>query len=288
MSQSQQSWRWGALRSLLFVPGSRADRFQKALDSGADAVCFDLEDAVPKAQKREARAIIGRLPMQGAAQVGRFLRINGLATADGLRDLLALAEAGHAPDALLVPKAVAPREMDLIGALLDPAPPLIAILETAAGVEAAAAIAAHPQVAALLFGSADYCADTGAAMQWDGLAYARGRIVAAAAAHRVLAIDGVWPDVQDDAGALADTQRIRGLGFRARCAIHPRQVPFIHQGFAPPAEELAKARRIVAAFEAGGGAAILVDGVMIDQPLYESALTTIQQAEPQGAEAHPR
>ena len=280
MNQSKQSWRWGALRSLLFVPGSRADRFRKALDSGADAVCFDLEDAVPKAQKQEARAIIGRLPMQGAAKVGRFLRINGLATADGLRDLLALAQANHAPDALLVPKVAAPREMDLIGNLLDPGPPLIAILETAAGIEAAAAVAAHPQVAALLFGSADYCADTGAAMQWDGLAYARGRIIAAAVAHQVLAIDGVWPDVQDGEGALADTQRIRGLGFRARCAIHPRQVPFIHQGFAPPAEELAKARKIVAAFEAGGGAAILVEGMMIDQPLYESALTTIQQAQP--------
>ncbi len=278
MSNSRQNLRLRALRSLLFVPGNRPDRFQKALNSSADAVCFDLEDAVPIAQKSEARTVIGAFPMSGPAKVGRFLRINGLATIDGLRDLLALTEADHAPDALLVPKVAAPREMDLISTLLNGAPPLIAILETAAGVEAASAIAAHPRVAALLFGSADYCADTGAAMQWEGLAYARGRIIAAATAHHVLAIDGVWSDVQDDEGALADTQRIRRLGFRARAAIHPRQVPFIHQGLAPPTAELAKAHKVVAAFEAGGGAAILVDGVMIDQPLYESALTVIQQA----------
>ena len=278
MSVLEKSLQLKALRSLLFVPGNRPERFNKALESGADAVCFDLEDAVPMAEKKEARTTISDLLMNGSAKVPRFLRINGLATVDGLRDLLMLTETDGAPDALLVPKVAAPREMDLVSALLGNGTPLIPSLETASGIEAAIAVSAHPRVVALLFGSADYCADTGAAMQWDGLAYARGRIIAAAAAHQKLAIDGVWLDVQDDEGALADTQRIKRLGFRARAAIHPRQIPFIHQGFALSITELARARKIVAAFEAAGGAAILVDSAMIDQPLYESALIVVQQA----------
>lgn len=266
------------LRSLLFVPATRPERIEKALRSGADSVCVDLEDAVPPQSKEAARRVLADLPA-GDSEIPLMVRINAPGTIEGLRDLLALSESRSLPDAILVPKVGEPGEVSVVASVLAPNPPLVAILEFAAGVTKADQIARHDRVHALLFGSADYCRDTGASMTWDALLSARSRILEAARAARIQAFDGVWPDVHDDQGILDETRRIRTLGFSARAAIHPRQIAMIHQGFRPPNNEVEHARRVVKAFEDSGGAAVLVDGMMVDAPLYQSALATIRSAQ---------
>lgn len=266
------------LRSLLFVPATRPERIEKALGSGADSVCVDLEDAVPADAKASARRVLADLKAEDS-EVPLMVRMNAPGTIEGVRDLLAFSECRSLPDAILIPKVESPGEVSVVASVLAPSPPLIAILESAAGVICADQIARHEQVRALLFGSADYCRDTGASMTWDALLSARSRMLEAARAARIQAFDGVWPDVHDDSGVLDETIRIRALGFSARAAIHPRQIPMIHQGFRPAKDEVERARRVVKAFEEGGGAAMLVDGMMVDTPLYESALATIRSAE---------
>ena len=115
-------------------------------------------------------------------------------------------------------------------------------------------------------------------MEWDPLLYPRSRIAAACAKHKVVAIDGVWLNISDEDGLVAETHAIKALGFRGKIAIHPKQISGIHAGFAPSENEIAYATKLVAAFEKAGGGAIKLDGKMIDLPLYESAQETLAAA----------
>ena len=275
---STREVQFALLRSMLFVPATRPERIGKALQSGADSVCVDLEDAVPAESKEAARGLLPELRADDPAAPPLMVRINAPGSVEGLRDLLALSECRTLPDAVAIPKVREPGEVSVVASALGQRVPLVAILESAAGVAAAAEIARHPAVHALLFGSADYCGDTGASMTWDALLGPRSRILEAARTGRIQAFDGVWLDVRDDEGVLDETRRIRALGYRGRAAIHPRQIAMIHRGFRAPGDEVERAQRIVKAFAESGGAAVLVDGLMVDAPLYQSALETIQSA----------
>ena len=207
-------------RSLLFVPAVRPDRFPKALATGADAVCIDLEDGVAPAAKGTARAqalalLAGRGP--GSAEVS--LRINDAKTELGRADLAALVASATRPDALMLPKVAGAGEVRAVGAALargGGALPLIVQIETAAGLLAAAEIAqASPDVSAVLFGAIDLSADLGCAVEWEALLYARSRVVLAAGAAGVGTLDS---PVHGRAGA-------RRAGGRDR----PRAAPRLHR-----------------------------------------------------------
>lgn len=269
-------------RSTLFVPGNRPERFEKAATSGADLIAIDLEDAVPPENKDEARKIVIehlRKPYTGAAK--RFIRINSPKTDTGLRDLIALIECPTAPDGILIPMVGTASEVRWVDGLLadHPALELIAVIETTEGLDNAYEIAgASPRLCGVGFGSADFTAETGGTMEWDPLLYPRSRIAAACAKHKVVAIDGVWLNIGDEDGLVAETHAIKALGFRGKIAIHPKQISGIHAGFAPSENEIAYATKLVAAFEKAGGGAIKLDGKMIDLPLYESAQETLAAA----------
>ncbi len=263
----------------MFVPGNKPERFDKAAGSGADLIAVDLEDAVPPENKDAARKTVMDYltqPYSGAAR--RFVRINSPKTAAGLRDLVALVDAPSMPDGILIPMVATAAEVQWVDGLmahhtnLD----LIAVIETTEGLDNAYEIAgASSRLRAVGFGSADFTSETGSTMEWDPLLYPRSRIAAACALHKVIAIDGVWLDINDDDGLVGETRAIRSLGYRGKIAIHPKQIAGIHTGFAPTEQEIEKARNVVAAFEKAGGAAIKVDGLMIDLPLYESAQRTL-------------
>jgi (S)-citramalyl-CoA lyase len=270
-------------RTLLFVPATRPDRFEKAADTGADMVCIDLEDAVAADDKETARAtalayLAGSLP-SGPRWV---LRINSPRTELGLHDLLALLSSDAAPDALFIPKASSGEEMRWIDELLSAADKeidLIPVIESADGLDRVVEIAGSVlRNVAVGFGSADYAAQLGSDMSVAALAYGRGRIAAAAGQAGIPAIDGIWPDFKDDDGLRGDTELIRSMGFDGKIAIHPRQVSVIHEVFAPSEEEVARALRIVAASDEAKGGIATVDGEMIDNPVVVAAQSILAAA----------
>lgn len=264
-------------RSILFVPATRPDRFQKALEAGADAVCIDLEDAVPPDKKQEARNIIASFPIGSRNDVAQCLRINALTTKDGILDLAALAEADARPDFLILPKVTAAIELAIVESVISDDIPVLAVIESTTGLDAVHDIAAHPATRALMFGSADYSAEIGSTMGWDALLYARSKIIAAAAANGKKALDGIWPDIQDNVGLVDDTRRMKAIGFHGRVAIHPKQIRGIHIGFLPTDTELTMARKIVKAFDDAGRNAIQVNGKMVDQPIYDAAISLLKR-----------
>ena len=266
-------------RSYLYVPGNRPERFEKAMNSGADAIIVDLEDAVPFDQKNQARAAVCAFLVEtsesGATAAEIFVRINGLRSRLGFCDLLALT----APDiaaagrlrGLLLPKAGSADELRLVAALLDEArmPTEIgAIIETAAGVEQAAAIAAATsRLTAVMFGGADLAAEFGVDLAWSPLLFARARLVQAAVLQGKAAVEMPWIALDDETGYQDDLRRSFALGFTARAAIHPKQIAAIHAALAPSADTVAWAQRVVAAFEAAGGGACLLDGALVERPI---------------------
>ena len=272
-----------ARRSVLFVPAVRPDRFAKAVATGADAVCLDLEDGVSFAQKDEARdkalALLADPPRVRAEVV---LRINEPASDLGERDLEALLAAGVRPDALMVPKVGGP---DTLRALVRrlapvlPGLPLVVQIETARGLAAVDAVAvAVPDVAVLFFGAVDLSAELGCAIEWDALLCARSRVVAAAALAGVDAMDTPFMDVGAPSRLDEEARAVRRLGFTGKAAIHPTQVAIIQAAFSPAPESVAWARRIVAAYEANAGGVLLVDGKLVERPVIASARRILDAA----------
>ena len=267
-----------AARSVLFVPAHRPDRYANAGASGADRVCIDLEDAVPPAARAAARATLMAWLREQPSAHRYGVRINGLHTADGLRDLLALQEAAARPAFVMLAKAESANDMTLLAEQL-PGLPLVALIESACGLRAAADIAAaHPRVQALMLGGADLAADLGCAFAWEPLLQARSALVVAAAsvtaaatASRGLAVwDVPWLDIADAAGCQAETARAVALGFTAKAVIHPTQVAAVHAGLCPTSQALAQARQVVQAARDNAGA-FMLDGRMVDRPVLLAA-----------------
>ena len=270
------------VRSWLFCPGSRPERFAKATTSGADAVIVDLEDAVPPAEKDGARGhAVAWLTEEHATGVARCLRVNALATAAGLRDVLALVESGAAPDYLVLPKTESADVLALLDTWLSGAcarTRLLPLVETARGLAAADALASHPRVAGLLFGGADLAADLGAEMSWEPLLFARARLVQAAATAEIAVVDVPCLALDDDAALRDETSRARKMGFTGKLAIHPNQVATINDVHAPTDADVERARRVIAAADAAKGGVAVVDGRMVDAPVVRAARRTIALA----------
>lgn len=268
-------------RSMLFVSGEQVDRFAKAMASGADLVCIDLEDAVHPERKAAARVQVlqwlqARGGGAGAARVA--VRINGLRTLDGLRDLLALADAGIALDALVCPKVEASADLQALQAWVPPSvKTFVALLETPLAIERAHDIAqAGGRLGALMLGGVDLSAELGATLEWDAMVGARTRLVNAAKACALQAWDVPWLDVADADGLAHETRRVLTLGFDCKAAIHPRQIETIHAAFAPSAEDLAWARALLQAVPPGqGSGAFLFQGRMVDAPVLRRAQRTV-------------
>ncbi|WP_077001729.1 CoA ester lyase [Variovorax sp. KK3] len=266
-----------AARSFLFVPGNRPERFDKALQSGADAIVVDLEDSVPAAAKAAAReAIAGHWSALTQQHVPLVLRINPADGASGRQDLEWLAGLG-APAAVMVPKAESALSLSQVAARL-PGTALLPLVESAAGYAGVDAIAGAPQVLRLVVGHIDFMADTGIRCT-EGepeLLPLRFAVAIATRLHGLApAVDGVTVAIDDDALLRADTRRALGLGFGAKLCIHPRQVAVVHAALLPTDDEAAWAERVVAADAASGGAAVQLDGRMVDLPVVLQARRTL-------------
>lgn len=256
-----------AASSILFVPGSRPERIAKALASAAGLVCIDLEDAVALPDKDSARdAVLAALPQLDRTRIA--VRVNGTMTRHGVKDLIALAESGHAPALLLVPMVEHESEiMQLVRVLDAPATGLIPLVETVAGLRRAHRIAGQPGVAAMMFGGGDFSAQLGVDLAFDPLLVARGQFIMACAEAGVPAIDVPFVQLDDADGLAEECRKVRALGFAAKAAIHPAQVDAINAAFGADEATLAQAREAIAAYEAAGGMAIRHNGKMLEAPI---------------------
>ncbi len=272
-------------RSLIFTNGMRPEMFAKALKSGADMVCVDLEDAIAPEHKDQAREYT--LPLFDGDDTGdtveRMVRINGLRTAEGLADLLAVLASPTPPPALMLPKIKSPDEIRLLEELLDGRHSAVrfhVIIETNEGLEACHEIArSSPRIASLLFGAFDMAADLRVEPEWDTLLYARSRVVHAAAATGLDLIDAPYLDLENEAGLDAAAAAAAALGMTGKAAIHPKQIPVINQRFTPTAEAIARARRTITAFEASDGGLVVVDGKLIEKPVLRAMYRTLAIAD---------
>ena len=256
-------------RTFLFVPGNRAERFAKAVGSGADAVVFDLEDAVPAGAKAMARtAIEAAWPELHALGVPLVVRINSPEHAEGQADLTWLARL-HGPAGVMVPKVEAAAALAPVRAM-KPAVPILPLIESAAGWAALPEIASGQGISRLVVGHIDFMADAGMQCARDEAELAPLRFAVAmwTRIHRLApAVDGVTTAIHDGELLGEDTRRAVRYGFGAKLCIHPRQVPIVHAVLAPAPDALDWAQRVVAADAAADGAAVQLDGQMVDAPV---------------------
>lgn len=258
-------------RSLLFAPGNRPEVHAKALASGADIVCLDLEDAVPPGAKAEARGIA--VPFLGGGGPERAVRINTLRSAEGLRDMTAILDAAPAAGVVFLPKVMEAGEVRLAHDLIAGTPLALAILiETVQGLENVASIlAASDRIAFALFGAVDLAADLGVPLAHEPLLHARSRTVHAAAMAGVDLLDVPCLAFRDEAAIRAEAEAARRLGFAGKAALHPAGIAAIHAVFAPSADEIARAERIVAAYRASPNGLATVDGRLVEKPVVRAA-----------------
>ena len=271
-------------RSLLFVPGNRPDRFEKAARSGADAVILDLEDSVPAADKAAARHAVAR-EWSGLRRTGvpLVVRVNAPGGATGTEDVEWL-RGLPPPAAVMVPKAETASSLARVHERLG-GTPVLPLVESAAGLGALEAVAAAPGVLRLVVGHIDFMADTGLSCDEEEGELVPLRFAVAMATRRLglaPAIDGVTVQTDDGPRLRADTRRALRFGFGGKLCIHPRQVALVHQALEPDPDELAWARRVVEADAASGGAALRLDGRMVDRPVVLRARRTLARAATHG------
>lgn len=241
----------------LYVPADRPDRVEKAIASAAHAVIVDLEDGVAPAAKAEARANLAGL-LGEPREKPVYVRINAGDAAD-LDAVAGLPLAG-----VVVPKVARPEDVPAGASRFN------CLIESAAGLEAAYAIALHPAVVGISLGEADLRSETGALEA--GLDWARSRIVnAAVAAGLPRPPQSVYPHVRDDEGLAASCRRGRELGHLGRAAIHPGQLAIIERAYLPTAEEAERARETIARLEDALGAATLAGGEFVDAAMLGAA-----------------
>ncbi|HEX7952267.1 MAG TPA: CoA ester lyase [Burkholderiales bacterium] len=272
-------------RSLLFVPALRPDRYAKALDSGADIVCIDMEDAVARSRKDEGRELT--LPLfkdNTHPHVERMVRINGLSTPDGLKDLSALIASQAPPPAIMIPKVKSAEEVQLIEALLSSGPArqirFCVIIETNQGLERAIEIAkSSPRIDSLILGAVDMSADLRCEKSWEPLLYTRSRLVHAAASAGIDLLDVPFLNLDDAEGLRQESIACARLGFTGKASIHPNQLATIHAAFTPDARTIEKARKVCAAFEQDDTGLVVVDGELIELPVVRSMYRVLAIAE---------
>jgi citrate lyase subunit beta/citryl-CoA lyase len=267
------SMRW---RSMLFVPGNRADLAAKATRSAPDVIVLDLEDAVPPAAKAHARATVQEAADDLGTEVPLCVRVNPPTTSWFADDVAALPEGLLA---VVVPKLESTAQLTDVAEALS-GRSIVAGLETVRGVADARDVL-HAPVVACYFGAEDYVADLGG-IRTDGndeVAYPRSYVAMAARMAGIPALDMVTLDFGHDDRFVGESLQARALGYAGKLCIHPAQVKLANQAFRPSAEEIDWASRLLAAFDEAGGMTIAFEGVMVDEVVAARAMAILAAVE---------
>jgi len=282
------------MRSLLFVPANRANMVERAHQTPADVIVLDLEDSVPAAEKEAARSKL-REAIASLKDRGKtvHLRVNSLASGLTREDISAAI--GPGLDGIVLPKVeggrdirqfdILIRELELHNDVKPGSVVLIPHIESARGIlRCQDIVEASTRIAGLALGAYDYALDLGVTRTQEGreLEYARGVIVTYCAAYGLQALDAPYGDFQDEGGLTAEAVYVRSIGFKGKYVIHPDQVGPVNGVFSPSADEVAQAKRVVAAFEeavTAGSAAVQFEGRMVDTPIAHRAREVIRYAD---------
>ncbi len=269
-------------RSVLYIPGSKDRALEKARGLAADAIIFDLEDAVSPDAKLDARDTLNAaLAAGGYGNRFKIVRINGLDTEWGEGDIAAFKDADV--DAILVPKVNSAADVDAVVDRLGNDTPIWAMMETPLGILNALEIAAHPQLTGFVAGTNDLAKELNCRFRADRLPMqmALQTILLAARAHGVVAVDGVYNAFKDEDGLRIECDQGRDLGYDGKTLIHPAQLEIANECFAPSAAEIELAERQIEAFkeaeESGQGVAV-VDGKIVENLHVETARKILAKA----------
>lgn len=275
-------------RSFIFTPGLKPEMFPKALASGADMVCIELEDGIAPQDKAEARVCALKLFEEPQADDGveRIVRINSMRERFGIDDVQAVLETNTPPPSLMMPKVRTPDEVKILDQLLTERGHLTqlhVIIETNEGLEAAHDIAhSSPRIEALFFGGIDMAAELRCKNGWDQMLYARSRVVHAAASAGLDVIDVPYLDLADLDGMKILAQQAKDLGFAGKGSIHPKQIAPLNKIFTPSDEEISRARRIIKTFEDAETGLVVIDGKLIEKPVMREMYRIVSIAEKLG------
>lgn len=266
-------------RSVLYIPAANPRAMEKAQTLAADAIIFDLEDAVAPSGKLAARELLAKALLADYGGRARIVRINGLDSEWGEGDARAFAAGA---DAVLVPKVSRSADLDRVAALV-PDTPLWAMMETAAGMLNAAEIAAHPRLQGMVMGTNDLAKELNSRFRADRLPMmpGLGLCLLAARAHGRVIVDGVFNAFKDEDGLRAECEQGRDMGFDGKTLIHPAQLAIANEVFAPSASEVELARRQIEAFDEASGqgrGVAVVDGKIVENLHVETARATLAKA----------
>ena len=276
-------------RSFIFTPGLRPDMYPKALASGADIVCVELEDGIAPKDKAEAREKALALFEQPQADDGveRIVRINSMRERFGIEDVNAILASKTPPPALMMPKVRTPDEVVILDQLLTEAgheTRLHVIIETNEGLEAAFEIAkCSDRIDAMFFGGVDMAAELRCQNNYDALLYARSRVVHASAAAGLDVIDVPYLDLDDPDGMRIEAERVRDLGFSGKGSVHPKQIAALNEVFTPSEAQITRARRIISEFEKANTGLVVIDGKLIEKPVLRDMYRIVAIADRMGA-----
>lgn len=270
-------------RSVLYIPAANQRAMDKARTLAADAIIFDLEDAVAPAEKPGARELLRAALAHDYGGRARIVRINGFDTEWGRDDAAFAAGLGDRADAVLVPKVSRPEDLDAVAAITGDIP-LWAMMETALGMLNAAAIAAHPRLQGMVMGTNDLAKELGSRHRPDrlGMQAGLGLCLLAARAHGLVIVDGVFNAFKDEEGLHAECEQGRDMGFDGKTLIHPAQLDIANAAFAPTEAEIDLSRRQIEAYEAAiaeGKAVAVVDGRIVENLHVETARKTLARAD---------
>ena len=260
-------------RSFIFTPGLKPEMYPKALKSGTDMVCVELEDGIAPHDKETARNLALKLFQEKQENDGveRILRINCLREKFGIEDVQAILSTNNPPPALMIPKVKTSQEVKLLDDLLSEKGHncrLHIIIETNEGLENAFDIANCSQrIDALFFGGVDMSAELRCENKWEPLLYARSRIVHAAASAGIDAIDVPYLDLDNLDGMKEEAIKAKELGFSGKGSIHPKQISVLNNVFTPSIEVIERAKKITSTFEEANTGLVVIDGKLIEKPV---------------------
>ena len=275
-------------RSFIFTPGLKPEMFPKALASGTDIVCIELEDGIApkdKAKARQKALALFKTP-QSDDGVERVLRINSMRERFGMEDVNAIISTKTPPPALMMPKVRTPDEVVLLDQLLTEAghvTRLHVIIETNEGLEAAYDIAkCSDRIDALFFGGVDMAAELRCPNTFESLIYARSRVVHASASAGLDVLDVPYLDLDDLQGMKKEAERVRDLGFTGKGSIHPKQIAALNEVFTPSKEKISRARSVISEFEAADTGLVVIDGKLVEKPVLREMYRIVSIADSLG------
>ena len=258
----------------LFVPADRPERYARALASGAERIIIDLEDAVLDDNKPAGRDAVQHADIDWQRVV---VRINGTSSPHFASDAALLRDLPVSE--VMVPKADSAEILETVADALGGDRHLLPQIESVQGLFAMPAVLARPDVARLIFGHLDFALDLGSGRDHEAMLHARSQIVLHSRfAGKPAPVDSVTPDFRDETACRRDAEAARNLGFGGKLLIHPAQVAPVSAVFAPSDEDIAWARRVIAAVTQGGRGAVALDGKMVDKPVEESARQILRRA----------